>query len=73
MTVLRHLYRAVISGTFIVLDITRHLIEPDAACAEHQKSGDLKPKRSQSTRAALMFTDTPSPMLATGNLLLIAI
>ena len=68
LTLPRHSYRVVTSGTFIVFDVARHLIEPDAACAEHQKSVDMKPKRSGSTPAALTFTDTPSPMLATGGI-----
>ena len=61
---MRHSYRVVTSRTFIVFDVARRLIEPHAACAEHQNSGDMKPKRSPSTRAALTFTDTPSRMLA---------
>ena len=49
---MRHSYRVVTSRTFIVFDVARRLIEPDAACAEHQNSGDMKRKRSRSTRAA---------------------
>ena len=64
MTVPRHSYRVVTSRTFIVFDVAKRLVEPDAACVEHRKSDSIKPK---STRAAFNFNDTPSPMLEAGS------
>ena len=46
MNVLRHSYRVVTSGTFMDFDVARRLIEPDAACVNHWKSGDINSRKS---------------------------